>query len=246
MRAIKHLLQQPFIASTSLASLCHSTWVLATLFGGNAPSGEPSPLLVLQWAYWLIPALLIAFSLDIGQMATSYELRNSEGLTQYAKTTKYFTFAVFSIANYLLQWLYLAHHLPQLELAGGVRSEWLPLATLLRDFSLWFLPLLLPLSALLYTLSGNSSENRANPQINLNLAPNTTYEQPIARSEQALALLPTALTPELPSGNSEGFMVNCECGEFSKAYTSQLSANRGLAAHKQHCTLARIEVSHHE
>jgi hypothetical protein len=145
VNTLKHILQQPFVAATGLAALVHSTWALGTLFAGEQPDG---------WHLlgWLLPALLIAFALDVGQISTSYEIRQ-DGLTW----TRGITFVVFAGATYYLQWLYIAHHMPALALAPGVRQTWADFATVMRDAAVWVIPALLPLSTLLYTFSGGKA-----------------------------------------------------------------------------------------
>lgn len=137
-----HTLQQPFIFSTGLAALVHSTWSVSTLFTGQ----EPFPQFSFSWFAWILPGFLIAFSLDVGQIVTSSEIRQGDRTWQ-----KYATFGIFAIATWYLQFLYIAHHMPHLELATGVAHA--TLATGLRDLALWILPALLPLSTLLYTFS---------------------------------------------------------------------------------------------
>lgn len=148
MKTLKHMIGQPFVFATGLAALVHSTWALGTLFAGSQPVG---------WALlgWLVPALLIAFALDVGQIVTSNEIR-AHGLT----AARGVTFVVFAGATYYLQWLYIAHHMPALELAAGVRESWAGAATLLRDAAVWIIPALLPLSTLLYTFSGGRADHQ--------------------------------------------------------------------------------------
>ena len=145
MKIYRHFVQQPFIAATGVAALAHSTWSLATLFTGEEPQQ-----FTFAWFAWLAPALLIAFALDVGQIVTSSEIRAGQ-----RKPVKYLTFAVFAIATYYLQWLYIAHHMPALALSPGVRESWGEIATLLRDAAIWIVPALLPLSTLLYTFSSD-------------------------------------------------------------------------------------------
>lgn len=155
-KVMKHFTGQPFILATGLAALIHSTWSLGTFF-----SGEMIPLEQLtdffkwiQFLNWLIPALLIAFALDVGQISTSHEIREY-GVTLGRATT----FFVFAIATYYLQFLYMAHHMPALELSSGLRA--FPAAALfIRDMAVWFIPALLPLSTVLYTLSGDDKNSR--------------------------------------------------------------------------------------
>jgi hypothetical protein len=145
MTIFKEIKSQPFIFATGLAALVHSTWTLGTLFTGPEPRQ-----MTLNWLLWLTPAFLIAFALDVGQIVTSAEIRSNR-----RTRAKYATFFVFAAATYFCQWNYIAAHVPALPLAPGVRAQWLPFATLLRDSSLWILPALLPLSTLLYTFSSS-------------------------------------------------------------------------------------------
>lgn len=152
MNIMKHVTGQPFVFSTGLAALVHSTWSLGTLFAGTEPAQFS-----LAWFAWLLPALLIAFALDVGQIVTSAEIRAGA-----RARAKYATFIVFAAATYYLQWLYIAHHMPSLDLAPGVRESWSSAASLLRDAAIWFIPALLPMSTTLYTFShtGRPESNR--------------------------------------------------------------------------------------
>ncbi len=141
---LKHIVSQPFIASTAFAALLHSTWTLGTLFAGPQPPAEFS----FQFLGWLIPALLIAFSLDIGLLATAGEIRAGQ-----RTKAKYLTFGVLSMSMFYLQWVYLIAHTPSLNLAPGVSPTWRDIALVLRDAAIWIIPALLPLSTLLYTFS---------------------------------------------------------------------------------------------
>ena len=145
MRILKHLLEQPFVFATGAAALIHSTWALGTFFSGEQPEG---------WHLigWIVPALLIAFALDVGQIATSHEIR-THGLN-FARGV---TFMVFALATYYLQWLYMAHHMPALELSPGISAGMSGMALSLRDMAIWVIPSLLPLSTLLYTFSTPSN-----------------------------------------------------------------------------------------
>lgn len=141
---IKHLMQQPFVAATGVAALVHSTWSLGTFFSGVQPDST------FHLIGWLIPALLIAFSLDVGQIVTSHEIRES-GLT----VARGITFTVFALATYYLQWLYMAHHMPQLPLSSGISIHMQEAALALRDMAIWIIPALMPASTLLYTFSSD-------------------------------------------------------------------------------------------
>lgn len=218
MKILKHITGQPFILSTGLAALVHSTWSLGTLFAGEQPdSSRP-----LAFAFWLLPALLIAFALDVGQIATSAEIRAGQ-----RTTTKYVTFVVLAAATYYLQWLYIAHHMPQLALASGVRSTWSGFATVMRDAAIWIIPGLLPLSTTLYTLSTFAPEESHRP---------TPSEITVSKSQVAHLELP------LLEADTEEHLALCqECG-WHGMYDSALKSKNALNAHRRHCP-AKIELS---
>jgi len=146
MNFIKHAVQQPFVSATAAAALVHSTWAIGTLFSGVQPAAEWGS--IHFWG-WLIPALLVAFAMDIGQVATSSDIRE-RGLTWQ----RGLTFFVFSAATYYLQWTYVVHHAPALELAPGVVLG-RDFALMMRDAYIWIMPALLPLATMLYTVSGD-------------------------------------------------------------------------------------------
>lgn len=139
---------QPFIVATGLAALIHSTWALGTMFAGPEPSAE---LDFLLWLRWVIPAFLIAFSFDVGQISVSMGIRSGQ-----RSRARFVTFAVLAAATYYCQWLFLAHHVPLLELSAGVRDEWRPFVAFMRDLGIWIIPGLLPISTTLYTFGSSS------------------------------------------------------------------------------------------
>lgn len=159
MRSLKqNLVSEIFVVATGFAALIHSTWSIGTLFSGNEPVWT-ADLWASAWAYlsWMIPALLIAFALDIGQIATSHEIRMDLKLGK-RPIAKYITFGIFALATYYLQWLYMAHHVPKLALGEGVGATHVQFASFLRDLSIWIVPAFLPLSTLLYTISRVKTE----------------------------------------------------------------------------------------
>jgi len=230
MKSLKHVSEQPFIAATGLAALVHSTWSLAVLFSGHPPQWDPTSIVSwAQWVYWLVPALLIAFALDVGQIATSSEIRSGQ-----RTTAKYTTFLVFAFATYYLQWLYIAHHMPSLELGPGVYADGLAgrVVLLTRNAAIWFIPALLPLSTTMYTLSGDGGD-----------------EQPKVTEDEAVAVELPELTEDLPEppelpAEPESYTVTCgDCG-WTRDYDNEASAKRGLGTHQSmHCT-AMLEIEH--
>lgn len=170
----REMWEHKFVGATGVAALVHSTWSLGTLFGGEQPDGG--------WALvgWLVTAFLIAFSLDVGQISTSMEIKK-HGFTR----ARGLTFFVFAAATYYLQWLYMAHHMPLLDSALGIRPEWLPLVMLLRDAAIWIIPTFLPMSTVLYTFSS------------------TVEKEPEIQPAETPAPLPIVEVPALPTGDAE-------------------------------------------
>lgn len=221
MDILKHLLKQPFVASTGIAALVHSTWALGTLFSGKEPAVQFSA----SWFAWVIPAFLIAFALDVGQIATSAEIRAG-----HRNRRKYATFAVFALATYYLQWLYMAHHMPALELAPGVRETWAGTAQLIRDAAIWFIPALLPLSTLLYTFSQDEAheQEQVSAPVLVSEAPAPLLDDVI--SELEVISLPSKILQTCP---------NCD---WSKEYDDPKSAANGLKMHqRRYCVKVPVD-----
>lgn len=190
-----HLREQPFIVATGVAAFAHSTWTLGTWFAGMQPIVDAQfwqdglngawVAQSLKLLMWLLPAALIAFALDVGQIATSADIQRGQ-----RTHTKYATFAVFAVATYYLQWLYLAHHMPVVSMSAGINTDMLPVANLMRDVSIWFIPLLLPLSTLLYTFSHADAKHASDEP--------THREAPIIRVQ-----MPTVQSVQLPAPPAE-------------------------------------------
>jgi len=188
---LTHLTDQPFIVATGVAAFAHSTWTLGTWFAGMQPVVTANLLdggingawvaQSLHLLFWLLPAAAIAFALDVGQIATSRDIQR--GQRSFAK---YATFAVFAVATYYLQWLYLAHHMPVVSMSAGIRPDMLDFVLMMRDLSIWFIPLLLPLSTLLYTFSHADAKQTTDASVQ--------PEQPMIRVQ-----LPTVQSVQLPA-----------------------------------------------
>ncbi len=140
---IRSILAQPFVTATGTAAFIHSCWTLSTMFNGIEPAQFS-----WQWLAWVVPGALIAFAIDLGQIVTSAELRSGE-----RTKAKYGTFATFAVFTYLLQFVYMIQHVPTLDVSMGVRAEWQPLATLIRDACIFLIPALLPIGTVMYTFS---------------------------------------------------------------------------------------------
>lgn len=242
-----HLLQNPFISATAAAALVHSTWTLAVMF-----AGEP-PVVTMSWSWVTVSELFtfavywgsaaaIAFALDVGQVVTSAEIRgmNVRGLSWWKQTKqvapKLLTFTVFAGATWYLQFLYMAHHMPNLILADGIRDEWATTVTLMRDFAVFFIPALLPLSTLLYTFSSSTSHSHNVTEQTASVM-SVNVENPAG--ETPLITEQTAQDDEHVDQEQphEHHVAVCNaCGwEGSRTYATKTSAKRALAAHMRTC-----------
>lgn len=226
MKFLKHLRENLFITATGIAAFVHSTWALGTFFAGEQPEG---------WHLigWLLPAALVAFALDVGQISTSIDIRE-RGLT----LSRGATFIVFAVATYYLQFLYMAHHMPALVLSMGISEAHHDTALWLRDLAIWAIPALLPLSTLLYTFSGGE-------QIRAEL-PTITVEKPVETplSAPKLPTVKTALlTAEIQHDPKIAYCTNCG---WMKEYDNEDSARKGLMMHKRtHTTPTEpLEMTH--
>lgn len=200
-----------FVIATGFAALIHSTWTLATIFNGPEPS-----TIDIHWLSWVIAAFLFAFAIDVGQIAISVELRGGE-----RTRAKYVAFAVLAALTYFFQWWYVAMHIPNMELAAGLRPEWRPLAALIRDAAVWIVPLALPLATTIYTFS------YAKPKV-------------VRSAKSANVLSQTAIVPMPPQKSDitiempESYEARCDVCGWNKTYATQRSATNAKVAHDRH------------
>ncbi len=230
--------EQPFVFATGLAALIHSTWALATLFTGTEPTQ-----FTVNWFAWLIPALLISFSLDVGQIVTSAEIRSGQ-----RTWVKYATFAVFALATYYLQWTYLSAHVPSLPMGEGVSQNWRALATSLRDASIWIVPALLPLSTLLYTFSHTAPAS--NTDVMRAKSPANRSDTEATQEAPAIAAPKTRATAKgtqrsAASTAEHAVTVTCPDCDWTGSYKSKQAAANALNAHTAHCTKIRTSANGH-
>lgn len=210
-----------FILTAAFAALVHSTWSLATAFGGIEP-----PQLTQEWWAWLLPGFALAFTIDVGQVATSAIIQRGN-----RSPALYATFAVFAGFTFYLQWLYIATHLPVLPLSKAINPTMQEFAIGFRDLMPWLLPALLPLSTFLYTFS------YAKPR----RAPAKPATPKIEAKQQPA--LPPANAPQIEAGATPvEFAITCDLCEWSGTYATQRSATNALVAHKRHKHPTDVEV----
>lgn len=209
-----------FVIATGFAALVHSTWTLATIFNGPEPDVRDG-----HWLAWVAAAFAFAFSIDVGQIAISVELRSGER-TRW----KYIAFAVLAGLTYFFQWWYVAMHLPDIPLAAGVRAEWRNVATFIRDAALWVVPAALPLATTIYTFS------YAKPKIA------RSAKGANAGSQKAVVPVPERaidFTIEKPVK----ILVECPDCDWRKECDTPRSATNSLIAHRRHRHAVEYPVS---
>lgn len=200
-----------FIFTAAFAALVHSTWSLSTGFGGIEP-----PQLTSAWWAWLLPGFALAFSFDVGQVATSTLIqRGNRSAFLYA------TFGVCAVATYYLQWLYIAIHLPTLPLSTAINPAMQSFAIGFRDLMPWILPALLPLSTFLYTFSYAKPKKPTAKTV-------TTVTQVKIETPVQNALQVTDV-PQIEAGHA----ISCELCDWTATKDTKRGAQNALNAHKR-------------
>lgn len=211
-----------FITFTGIAALVHSTWSLGTLFSGEAPNNGDW----FAYLLWVLPAFFVAFAMDVGQISTSAEIRH-HGLNWQRAVT----FFVFALTTYYLQFLYIAHHMPLKEIAEGVSENHRWAVITARDASIWILPLFLPLSTLLYTLSSGDKKKKEPQESIITIS---KQEQPLIEEKVSEIESSTMLAEEIIQ--EPKYVSECEDCGWQKEYESPKMASRALNTHKSlHC-----------
>lgn len=204
--ALQRIIDEPFIASTGAAAFVHSTWSLAVLFSGNPPTLNGDVGFFFDWLLFWLPAAFIAFAIDVGQIVTSAQIRSGK-----RNAAKMLTFSVLAVATYYLQWLYIVHHMPALDLGDGIRSDWQAGITAIRDFAVFAIPALLPIATVLYTISHEHAENAGFfKRITSKMQRKSSREKPLKRAskrQDALHGRENATTQRTNPPNNNGAMT---------------------------------------
>lgn len=264
----KHMRENAFISATAFAALVHSTWTLGTMFSGMQPAitahiGDALFLQQLAQSFaWHLPAFAIAFSLDVGQVVTSADLRRGE-----RTAAKYATFFIFAAATFYLQMLYMVAHVPNVPLGEGV-APWL--AAFVQssvDHAVLVVPFLLPASTLLYTFSyGKNAPRSMQPmqdapvQVHEHVHMHVERDAPARLAEVHVAPpAPKALPAKSRAsakGNESGeayamvqdagdgtFIMQCTvCGATRGGYASHASAVKAASGHiGRYCKVRNAE-----
>lgn len=225
MNALKHhFTSQPFVFSTAVAAFIHSASILFFVFGGRPldvlalPDMSPLRFImaIVEFLYGIIPAVLIAASLDIGQINTSARIKAAHENGSHPLPL-YLTFFVMAASTYYLQWLYLSIHAPFIELARGVQFG-ASFANTVQDLAVWLVPALLPAGTLLYTFSADDHKTPKNEA------------SAISQPENALIIVENEISP-LPVVVS----LDEDTQEFTPVQTDflEIPKRRGRPSKKQ-------------
>jgi len=244
MKDWKYLIAHIFVLFAGISSAIHNTWTVGYYFNGEQPPVESITSLIqfIHFLGWILPALLTAITLDVGQIVTSYEIKK-HGLTIW----RGLTFTLLAISTYYLQWLYLANHMPNLHLSDAIIGTSKEYAVLWNSASMWIIPLLMPLSVILYTFSGNkqSAENLHSetvmPEIRISKIEDT--QPPQLEAKSANPLLEDSHLLHFEENESVNLLWCPDCGWNTGEKESLDVAHRALRVHQsRHCEKQNCEV----
>lgn len=252
MNRVKHfLLNELFLTAVSLASLAHSTAILALFFGGSAPEYPAGGWLDIGYmarlAYHYLPAFAVALSIDVGLLSVSQKLKAGR-LTYWQLAANLLTFGVFSFLIFVTNHIYLAMHIPEVTLGEGVRAAWLPVTELLRDSTLFLLPASLPIAMMLYTLGaidGGSDEPVGN------IAKLSEQKSHFERDNELIRVnpphaLPDSLPTTLATSDLEPMLsevrVKCPDCSWEHGYPDAPRATKALNGHKSQCRARKAKL----
>jgi hypothetical protein len=175
----------PFVLAVSLAAVAHSSWTFSTILGGAEPSDT------WERIAWMLSGLFLAFSLDIGLLIVSGEIRDGKG-----SKGKVVAFAALALAMAYLQTIFCLTHAPVLTLSKAVAADAIPFAQGLLDKAVFVTPVLLPIAIVLHTFSGEKARETSVPSTELAIVPQGESASPI-----------TIEKPEEPQPAPEGAPV---------------------------------------
>lgn len=239
-----------FSIAVSAYAIFHTVGAIGMFLGGSGLDFT-SPGRALDTLYIYGTALFFAVSLDVGQVSTSFKIRrfHRNGIRPYGS---YITFAVLGLAMAYLQWFYLVHTMPELQIGSGVRSNWINDATWLRDAVLYIFPTLLPVTLLLYTFSGDEESAAPVPSQTNQTATPPAILNSIASELPQIADLDAHLleSPQIadlgidlldsvkfPGVTVKEGAVLAQCGfcDWQDEYDTERQATNALNAHLRHC-----------
>lgn len=191
MKILRQITSQPFIAMVALAALIHSTWSVSVMFNGIEP-GVTDFASVLHWLWWVLPGVLFAVALDIGQLSSANSLRQGTK-SRWALASKVATFATMAAFSYALQLLYLLHHVPLLSFGAGLSVASQNAAQNVWEVCIWLIPGMLPVSIIMFTATDTIAIDHIPPQtpvsftalalVGQDAVQQITIEKPVERTD---------------------------------------------------------------
>ena len=247
---LKYYTKHKFIFAAGLAAFIHTTWSFAVIMSGELPDfpaiGEDKALAFASWllvmSYQIIPAALMAYAIDVGQIEAAEKIR--EGNNSLANLL---AFIITAICTFYLQFLFMIHHMPLLEVSPGAAPAAAAIGVHVRNAAIWIMPALLPL-ALIVRMTSDTEQ----PQpriIEGEATPIDQDEQPQPPTRQSL---PDVAQPSIMLGfpvESEGydFPAACPYCDWEEAFFTTKAATEALNRHvlESHQTTREKSNGHH-
>lgn len=210
----KYVIAHIFVTLAGVSSMMHNTWTMGYYFNGQQPSVENISSFIdfIHFMGWILPAFFAAFTIDVGLIVTSYEIKK-DGLSFW----RGLTFVSLALAAYYLQWLYLGNHMPELALSDSIVGSNRDYALLLNGAAMWILPAVLPVSIILSTFSGDNQE------------------KPRRKQHESKQVQKFEDMPLMPIEENQHIAICDVCGWQSEPKESSGKAAQSLAGHKRNC-----------
>lgn len=240
---LKYYTRHKFIFAAGLAAFIHSTWSFAVIMSGALPTlptyGESWTHFAefgLTLVYKLLPAALMAYAIDVGQIEAAEKIR--EGNNSY---TNLFAFTITALFTFYLQFLFMIHHMPSLVVSPGAAPAAATFGVHVRDAAIWVMPALLPLSLIIRMTSDAEAQPR--PKIldgDYTEAPETSESLELqVRGGSMLAIDQKSLQDAFPAA--------CPYCEWEDEYLTSKDATFALNQHvlASHSTTVEKSNGHH-
>lgn len=133
----------------SIATFTHTSWGASMSFEGLPPTGDDW----LVHAQWAVAGYLIAIAIDVGMFMSARFVAKTRSWSMAI------AFLVAAVSSFYMQVLYIYHHSPAITNGAGVSPYWKESLVGLIDARVILLPLLLPVLAVVYTLSRMAAED---------------------------------------------------------------------------------------
>lgn len=125
----------------SIATFTHTSWGASMSFEGNFPTDEGERF------QWYLAGILIAIAIDVGMFLSARYVAKTRSIMMGV------AFLVAAVSSFYMQVLYIYHHSPIISSGAGVSTYWVDTLKGLIEARVIILPLLLPVLAVVYTIS---------------------------------------------------------------------------------------------